>query len=250
MLVKSVKRLLAGASEKGLIVPKASARQKLGRSSQFILIAFLIDRSPSMFSAEGWPQVEAGFGKAIEAMRSNAIVRSQAEVAIYGFGAKHTTAVFQEFTPVASIERVPHIPNACGTYLYELFCRSVAETAIRRDMLIDEHDREPLASWILYFSDFCAIAQDQQQYQAAATQAKSFATENGISIFNFPCGDQVSSQVANDLSQPGRPPMPIKSTDWESFFAWFHRSVEMTSRSLPGQSLILPSFNGNAFRVE
>lgn len=215
--------------------------------SDFTLATFFVDTSPSMFSANGYPQLEAALSKAVATICGMPDLRDSLEASVLGFGKKVS---IEEFTPFGHISKLkfPERPDAIDSFILEGYCTAVAKTALRREELCRKLDRDPATCWVLVLSDFCVRSADAV-YMDAALEAREFATNNGINILNLMAGDDVKEDMATALSQPGREPVSLAEHDFEKFFAeWLPRSLRSVSQLGPGT--VLPPFNGKRLRAD
>lgn len=231
-----------------LIVPAVRSTSSLRRTmaDTFLLLLIIADRSPSTYwASNAYQQIAKSFERIFNTLRKKEpLILQQLEVAILGFSARQTTKLYTPFTPAAQLEEFPEVPEVPTTHIYESVCHGVAEIKTRMEYLAKDEDRQPQAVFMFNMSDFNILPPDDA-YKDAAIEATQVAAEYGISIFNFLCGDTCDERVATELCQPGIPPLPTNTADFEELFAdWVVQSMRAESMSQFGQSTQLTPFNG------
>ena len=70
------------------------------------------------------------------------------------------------------------------------------------------------------------------------------AGKENINLFLLFAGDYPCVEIANELAQAGRPPIPVNSiNDYTKFFDFIRRSLRQKSMSIPGTRIPLGTFN-------
>ncbi len=104
-------------------------------------------------------------------------------------------------------------------------------------------------AWYFDFTD--GEAMDLELHEQAQHASKVLAPESGIECFFFGVGPKANMAYLHTLEQPGKAARPLASIgQWRQFFRWLNQSIRLASRSMVGDEIELPDWDGGpSFRV-
>lgn len=172
---------------------------------------------------------------------------AETELGILGYGTSTSTEMFLPFSPVSEILKIPEIRPSMGTFIYEGYVRAISEIVARMQEIQQAEDRDIAGAWVIYLTDFQAMASDLC-YAEQAFEARDRATEMGVNVFLVGAGSSVDVETASSLAQKDRPCIHISDVDFGLFFSWLLST--MRQKSMSGGRSIKTSFNGTELLID
>lgn len=229
------------------LVPFAFGGEQRPLPSEIHQITIALDKSPSTYVCSAASEIHQGSDQCVRQIRRHPQLRRTTEFAVFGFG-KHTPAeCYCDFTPAESFT-MPELPDSYGTWIDDLYIRILEANLLRMEQHSLHCDQDVRSAWVFYFSDFLTGPMPRLD---EALRLRDQATEAGVNIFLIGAGKNYDERTAAQLSQPGRPPLPMRSVDdFLKFFDWLFRSLRAKSVSAPGAPLQLEDLFGKSLRAD
>jgi len=227
------------------LVPYAFSQQRRASPSEVHQITIGYDKSPSTYVCSAAEEIEMGSRKCVQQICEHPMLRRSTEFAVFGFGEMSPAKCYCDFTPAEAFE-MPKLPRSMGTWIDDLFIEMIEANLKRMELHSKDCDQDVRSAWMFYFSDFCDTGMPRLD---EALRLREQATENNINIFLIGAGEHFDERCAVELSQPGRPPVHMKSVkDFLAFFEWLFRSLRQKSMSVPGVPLQLEDLFGETMK--
>jgi|GEM_PF-5613646 len=224
------------------MVPYSFPRQEempLRHGRHNVIVA--VDNSYSTLSNGADREINQGTSQFARDVAADPNLRGMVEISVWAFGGSTPTELFADAVPVERFE-MPRIPTGSFTPLYTMIRDCLRNARGRKQHLENVQDCELASTWLFLFSDFGA--NDDEVRDEALVEIQQ-ATQEQVNIFPLLAGEYPCEEVANEIAQPGRPPILLRSVDdYKEFFTFLRRSLRAKSTSMPGTQIDLGQCNG------
>lgn len=242
-ILKSIRQTF-GSPAPGAALAPIFPQQPKPLLSGHTSVSLVVDGSPSL---EAYcKEVRAGYQQFATNVGRDAWLRERVSMTVWAFDDHAPARALVKCVPAAKLE-IPSIPSCCHSPVYGGLRIALDDAVDRVEQLRDRRHCDQAASWVFMFSDF--MATDGPDYRAACQEALSRAAEAGVNLFLLTVG-AVDHMVADELAQPGRPPVELGGVeDFAAFFKFLSRSLRQRSMSMPGAPLRL-EFGGAVWEAD
>lgn len=195
-------------------------------------ICLCLDTSGSM-SGSPISELNAGVEHFLDAVRTDEIAQWSAEIVVVTFGPDVSKLL--DFGPVQK-QQVPHVSAGGGTPL-------AGAVQLALDTL-DERKREYQQNGVDYYQPWLVLMTDgvptdqAHEVAAAAKRTADLVNARKLSIFAIGIGSHADMDTLRRFS-PTRQPLRLQGLKFKEFFEWLSKSVQIVSRSTPGQDIQL-----------
>ena len=195
-------------------------------------ICLCLDTSGSMHGAP-IAELNSGVRHFLDAVRADEIAQWSAEVVVVTFGPD--VAKLLDFGPVQK-QQVPVLSANGGTPL-------AGAVQLALDTL-DERKREYQGNGVDYYQPWLVLMTDgnptdpPHEVDTAAARTAELVRGRKLSIFAIGIGGAADMDALRRFS-PTRQPLRLQGLKFKEFFEWLSKSVQVVSRSTPGQDIEL-----------
>ena len=206
------------------------------------------DNSGSTHSSGAMEVLRKATPKFIEDLCRDPATRSSLLATFSVFNDSDSWNITAPFCPV--LELVPPQFSPTGSTPW---CKRVIESikllSARRQLVRSLFKVDQRHAWLVeatdgYFSDCERLDEARHAIQVAAVEA-------GIEVYLFGMGEGANMSLLQSLAQPERPAELLRSDrDFAALFKWVSTSLKITSQSIAGQIIEIPSITGQLIRTE
>jgi uncharacterized protein YegL len=194
-----------------------------------IPVVLALDTSSSM-SGEPIAELQRGVETFFEAIKSDEVARTSAEIAIVTFDSSVRTLL--DFRSIDTQE----VPT-----LYANGTTSMGEGVLEALRLLEERKTSYQAAGVDYYQPWLVLMSDgypTDDITEASEAITQLAEKRKISVFPIAIGN-ADTAVLSRLGG-GRPALRLQGLKFQEFFVWLSKSVARVSQSTPGERINLP----------
>ena len=194
-----------------------------------IPICLVLDVSASM-RGEPIAELQRGIEQFFEALRSDEVASTSAEIAIVTFGTHAETLL--DFRSLET-QDVPQLQAYGSTSMGEGVTHALGLLESRKNQY-REAGVDYYQPWLVLMSD----GYPTDDITAAVNEVNALVESRRMTVFPIAIGGADTS-VLSRLGG-GRPALKLQGLKFSDFFAWLSKSVSRVSQSTPGESVSLP----------
>ncbi len=196
-----------------------------------IPVCLVLDISYSM---EGAPikELQEGVTMFFNAIKSDEIASSSAEIAVVVFGVEDRAEVLLDFRSIEHQE-VPILEASGSTPMG-------AAVNLALDLL-EQRKEEYKNAGVDYYQPWMVLMSDGQptdNIESAAQRVAQLASQRKLAVFPIAIGADADERALEKLGG-GRKPLRLKGLNFKEFFVWLSKSVQKVSQSTPGEKVQL-----------
>lgn len=193
-----------------------------------VAVCLVLDTSGSM-AGKPIEELNKGVKLFIEAIKNDDIAKYACEVAIVTFGG--VVEVYCDFQNMEHLE-FQDLDADGGTPMEEAVLQALE--------LLETRKKEYVEAGVDYYQPWMVIMSDgQPDYPPEQSSAETYkmASNKKLSCFQLGIGDGADMQTLAKFSQ--RPSMRLKDLNFEGFFEWLSKSIQVVSQSTVGDKIKL-----------
>ena len=199
-------------------------------------VSLCLDTSGSM---RGEPIAELNKGVQLfyKSLLSDATALYSAEVGVITFGGSVNNLV--DFTTLVLQPECPALSTTQGK-------TPLGEAVNMALDLLDERKTDYQNKGVDYYQPWLVIMTDglpngdASELMRAIERTRKLTEERKLTIFPVGIGQNANAKVLNALS-PHRTALKLNGLRFQEFFQWLSKSVSITSQSMPGEDVFLPT---------
>lgn len=203
-------------------------KELISNPSARVAVCLVLDTSGSM-AGQPIEELNKGVKLFIEAIKNDDIAKYACEVAIVTFGGE--VEVYCDF------QNIEHLQfrdlDADGSTPME-------EAVLQALELLETRKKEYVEAGVDYYQPWMVIMSDgQPDYPPKQSSAETYkmASNKKLSCFQLGIGDGADMQTLAKFSP--RKPLRLKGLNFEGFFEWLSKSIQVVSQSTVGDEIKL-----------